>query len=49
MAGKIMLTHFYPEWDNVVFSDEVDEISVFGEVIEAIDGLRLNVGQRPIT
>lgn len=49
MAEKIMLTHFYPEWDNVVFSDEVDDISVFGEVIEAIDGLRLNVGQRPIT
>ncbi len=37
-----MLTHFYPEWDNVNFKDEVARIDPQCDVIEAIDGLRLD-------
>lgn len=38
---KAMLTHFYPEWDDVKFSDEVRNLSPRCEVIEAEDGLNV--------
>lgn len=38
-----MLTHFYPEWDDVDFDAEVRGFSPICEVIEAVDGLRLDV------
>jgi len=42
-ARRVMLTHLYPEWDGV---DIVAEAKKFwdGEVIEARDGLRLEIG-----
>jgi ribonuclease BN (tRNA processing enzyme) len=36
--ARAMLTHFYPEWDEVNFSDEVKKFSPMCEVIEARDG-----------
>lgn len=47
--GKIVLTHFYPEWDRVNFHDSVAEISKYGEVIEATDGLRLTISGKSET
>jgi ribonuclease BN (tRNA processing enzyme) len=40
---KAMLTHLYPEWDEVDFKAEIDEFSPLCEVIEAKDGLRLEI------
>lgn len=40
---RAMLTHFYPEWDNVNFADEVGKFDPLSEVIEATDGLRLEI------
>jgi ribonuclease BN (tRNA processing enzyme) len=40
---KSMLTHFYPEWDDVDFRDEVAKIDPFCEVMQAFDGLRLDI------
>ncbi len=37
-AKLAMLTHFYPEWDEVDFAETVGD-----EVIEAVDGLRVDV------
>lgn len=42
---RAMLTHFYSEWDEVVFETEVKKFEPFCEVIEAVDGLRLNVSE----
>lgn len=39
---RMMLTHFYPEWDDVDFQKEVAEFTPMCEVIEAKDGLQLN-------
>ena len=41
--NKAMLTHFYPEWDKVDFDEEVGRFSPICEVIEAVDGLRLEL------
>lgn len=38
---KIMLTHLYPEWDEVDLIKEAEKFSPMCEVIEAKDGLRL--------
>ena len=38
---RAMLTHFYPEWDEVNFDEEVAKFSPMCEVIEATDGLSL--------
>ena len=35
-----MLTHFYPEWDDVDFERAVSEFDPLCEVIEAKDGLK---------
>ncbi|CAN5692616.1 MBL fold metallo-hydrolase [soil metagenome] len=40
---RAMLTHFYPEWDKVDFQKEVAKFSPLCEVIEAKDGLRLEI------
>ena len=40
---KMILTHFYPEWDAVDFNAEVEKFSPLCEVIEATDGLRIDV------
>jgi ribonuclease BN (tRNA processing enzyme) len=40
---KAMLTHFYPEWDAVDFQAEVARFSPPCEVIEARDGLKLEI------
>ncbi len=40
---RTVLTHLYPEWDAVDFQKEVSAFSPFGEVIEARDGLRLEI------
>ena len=40
---RAMLTHFYPEWDPVDFSAEVRKFTPMCEVIEAKDGLTIEV------
>ncbi len=40
---RVMLTHLYPEWDAVDFQKEIAKFSPFCEVIEAEDGLRLEI------
>ncbi len=40
---RAMLTHFYPEWDSVDFQAEVRKFSPMCEVIEATDGLTIEV------
>jgi len=40
---RAMLTHFYPEWDDLDFRDEVARLDPYSKVIEAADGLRLKV------
>ncbi len=39
-----VLTHFYPEWDDVDFADEVKNVGV--EVLQAFDGMRLDFGEK---
>lgn len=38
---RAMLTHFYPEWDDVDFEEELAKFSPMCEVIEATEGLEL--------
>ncbi len=40
---RAMLTHFYAEWDEADFLKEVEKFSPMCEVIEAKDGLRLEI------
>ena len=40
---RAMLTHFYPEWDEVDFEAEVAKFEPVCEVIKAVDGLSLNI------
>lgn len=40
---KAMLTHFYPEWDRVQFANEVRKIESKIAIIEAIDGLNIQI------
>ncbi len=40
---RAMLTHFYPEWDDVNFNKEVANHSPMCEVIEAVDGLVVEI------
>ncbi len=40
---RVVLTHFYSEWDAVDFQKEVAKLSPMCEVIEATDGLRLEI------
>lgn len=41
---RAMLTHFYPEWDEVDFAEEVSRFDPRCEVIEAADGFSITVG-----
>ena len=40
---RAMLTHFYPEWDDVDFAVEVAKFDPICEVLEATDGLRVDI------
>jgi ribonuclease BN (tRNA processing enzyme) len=40
---RAMLTHFYPEWDEVDFKKETGRYKPGCEVIEAADGLRITI------
>lgn len=40
---RAMLTHFYPEWDDVDFVEEVTRFAPPCEVIEAVDGLKISI------
>jgi len=40
---RVLLTHFYSEWDAIDFLKEVEKFSPPCEVIEAKDGLRLEI------
>ena len=40
---RAMLTHFYAEWDGVNFDEEVARFDPPCEVVEAVDGLVINV------
>jgi len=44
-AGRVMLTHLYPEWDSVDIAAEAKKFWD-GEVIEARDGLRIEIGSQ---
>jgi ribonuclease BN (tRNA processing enzyme) len=41
--GKPVLTHLYPEWDDVIFEEQVKKLSPGREVIESKDGLRIDI------
>jgi ribonuclease BN (tRNA processing enzyme) len=43
---RAMLTHLYPEWDEVDFAEEVDRFTPLCEILEAKDGLRLTLPQK---
>lgn len=43
LPKRAMLTHFYPEWDYVDFKEEIAGLEPLCEVIEARDGLKLDV------
>ena len=40
---RAMLTHFYPVWDRVDFNSEIEKHSPPCEVLEAADGLRVEI------
>lgn len=40
---RVVLTHLYPEWDKINFAEEVKKFSPPCEVLEAQDGLRLEI------
>jgi len=40
---RAVLTHFYPDWDTVDFATEITKHDPPGEVIEARDGLRIEI------
>ena len=40
---KAILTHLYPEWDTVNFAEEVAKFSPNCEVLEAMDGLKIEI------
>lgn len=40
---RAMLTHFYPEWDDINFTDEIKKFEPLCEVIEGKDSLQLEI------
>jgi ribonuclease BN (tRNA processing enzyme) len=42
-AKKTVLTHFYPEWDEVIFESVVERALPGCEIVEAKDGLSLTI------
>jgi ribonuclease BN (tRNA processing enzyme) len=43
LPGRSVLTHFYPEWDGVDFAAEVRRLAPELNVIQASDGLKLEI------
>jgi ribonuclease BN (tRNA processing enzyme) len=43
---RAMLTHFYSEWDEVDFKTEISKFDPVCEVLEAVDGLRIDVSKQ---
>ena len=43
--NRAILTHLYSEWDNVDFNVEIGKFEPGCEVIEAVDGLRLDISE----
>lgn len=43
---RAMLTHFYPEWDDVDFEAEIAKFEPMCEVIEAADGLQIRLSEQ---
>jgi ribonuclease BN (tRNA processing enzyme) len=42
---RAMLTHFYPFWDDIDFDAEVRALDPLCEVIQAVDGLKLDISE----
>ncbi len=42
-AKKVVLTHLYPEWDEVNFEEEIAKFQPGCSIIEARDGLRIEI------
>ena len=42
-AGKTILTHLYPEWDDVDFEKEVKRLTETNDVVAAFDGMQIEV------
>ncbi len=42
---QAVITHLYPEWDEVDFAEEVGKFDPRVEVIQAFDGLKINMGK----
>ena len=42
-AKKTVLTHLYPEWDDVIFSSVVERARPGCEILEARDGMTIEV------
>jgi len=42
-AKRVVLTHLYPEWDEVDFEDVVSAFEPGVEIVEAIDGMRIDI------
>jgi ribonuclease BN (tRNA processing enzyme) len=40
---RAMLTHFYPEWDDVNFANQIAQYELPCEVLEALDGLEVQI------
>jgi len=40
---RVVLTHLYPEWDEVDFVEEVAKFEPGIEIVEAFDGMRVNI------
>jgi len=43
---RAMLTHFYPEWDEVDFKEELKKFEPKCQVVEAVDGLTLDISEQ---
>ena len=43
---RAMLTHFYSEWDDVDFNTEICKFDPVCEVLQAVDGLRIDVPEQ---
>ena len=40
---RAVLTHLYPDWDDVDFDEEVSKLRPGIEIVQAFDGLRIEV------
>jgi ribonuclease BN (tRNA processing enzyme) len=42
---RALLTHFYPEWNEIDFEKEVKKIDPVSKVLQAFDGLKLDISE----